>query len=68
MLHYYFRTYYIDHRMIFTMKYQYGTVKVILSNINYLAFRKSDDTTNDTINDTINIQLKSVMDIITAHP
>lgn len=39
-------------------------LKHILPNINYLAFRKS----NDTINDTINNQLKSVMDIIATHP
>lgn len=39
-------------------------LKLILPNINYLAFRKS----NDTINDTINNQLKSVMDIIATHP
>lgn len=35
-------------------------LKLILPNINYLAFRKS--------NDTINNQLKSVMDIIATHP
>ena len=35
-------------------------LKLILPNINYLAFRKS--------NNTINNQLKSVMDIIAIHP
>lgn len=42
-------------------------LKLILPNINYLAFRKSNDTINGTINDTINNQLKSVMDIIATH-
>lgn len=35
-------------------------LKLILPNIDYLAFKKS--------NDTINNQLKSVMDIIATHP
>ena len=35
-------------------------LKLILPNVNYLAFKKS--------NDTINNQLKSVMDIIATHP
>ena len=39
-------------------------LKLTLPNINYLAFKKS----NDTINDTINEQLKSVIDIIATHP
>ena len=47
-------------------------LKLKLSNINYLAFKKSDDTINDmindTINDTINEQFKSTIDIIATHP
>lgn len=50
-------------------------LKLKLPNINYLAFKKSDDTINDmindmindTINDTINEQFKSVIDIIATY-
>lgn len=47
-------------------------LKLTLPNINYLAFKKTDDMINDmindTINDTINEPLKSVIDIIATHP
>lgn len=39
-------------------------LKLTLPNINYLAFKKTDDTINDTINE----QLKPVIDIIATHP